>query len=236
MTALLGIATRLGLARLLLITDTRSEQGDLSEFADAGFAGGVDIVQLRDPDATPESAVAALRVLREVAQRYQGLVSVYESVDQAREFNADLLHLSERGPAAASARPALHQWALIGRSCHSPEQVDAALADEQVNYLTVGPVYGALPGPGGGLDLIRYAAGAAAPGSLSSKPWFAVGGVTVQNLDEVLAAGARRVAVTRAISDAADPEAASVALKDRLRRAWNEDPAMQSLSLKVFGL
>lgn len=236
MTALLGIATRLGLARLLLITDTRSEQGDLSEFADAGFAGGVDIVQLRDPDATPEAAVAALRVLRDVAQRYQGLVSVYESVDQAREFNGDLLHLSERGPAAASARPALHQWAMIGRSCHSPEQVDAALADEQVNYLTVGPVYGALPGPGGGLDLIRHAAAAAPPGSLASKPWFAVGGVTVQNLDEVIAAGARRVAVTRAISDAADPEAAAVALKDRLRRAWNEDPAMQNLSLKVFGL
>jgi len=236
MTALLGIATRLGLARLLLITDTRSEQGDLSEFVDAGFAGGVDIVQLRDPDAAPADTLAALRVLREVAQRYQGLVSAYELVDQAREFNADMLHLSERGPAASAARPALHQWAVIGRSCHSRAQVDAALADEQVNYLTVGPVYGALPGPQSGLELVRYAAAVAPPGNVGSKPWFAVGGVTGQNLDEVLAAGARRVAVSRAISDAADPEAAATGLKDRLRRAWTEDPAMQSLSLKVFGL
>lgn len=58
--------------------------------------------------------------------------------------------------------------------------------------------------------------------------------MTAANLDEVLAAGARRVAVTRAITEAEDAEAAAMALKDRLRRAWNEDPEMQGLTLKVF--
>ncbi len=234
MTALLGLATRLGLARLLLITATRSEIGDLAEFVDAGFAGGVDLIQLRDPDADKAELLAALKVLREVGYRYQGLVSVYESGPLAKEFQADLLHLSERGDAAAKARGYLHRWGLIGRSCHSRAQVDAAVADPDVNYLTVGPVYGGFPGAVPGLDLVRYTASVAPPSVKASKPWFAVGGITIANLDEVLAAGARRIAVSRAVSDAADPESAAMALKDRLRHSWNEDPAMQHLTLEVF--
>lgn len=233
-TALLGIATRLGLARLLLITDTRSEQSDLAEFVDAAFAGGVDILQVRDNDADEVALLEALGRAREVALRYQGLVGAFESIELAEDFKADLLHLSERGPAAAVARPHLHEWAVIGRSCHSRAQIDAALADPDVGYLTVGPVYDGFPSAHGGLALVRYAAQVAPPGNPAAKPWFAVGGVTRTNLDEVLAGGARRIAVSRAISDAADPEAAAMALKDRLRRAWNEDPAMQSLTLKLF--
>ena len=234
MTALLGLATRLGLARLLLITDTRSEMGDLPEFVDAGFAGGVDLIQLRDPDASESELLAALTVLREVGYRYQGLVSVYEAGPLAQKFQSDLLHLPERGIPAGTARGFLHKWGLIGRSCHSRAQIDAAVADPDVNYLTVGPVFGGLPGVVAGLDLVRHAAEVAPPSEKSSKPWFAVGGITSANLDEVLAAGARRIAVSRAISDASDPEAAAMALKDRLRHVWNEDPAMQHLTLQVF--
>ncbi len=234
MTALLGLATRLGLARLMLITGTRSEVGDLGEFIDAGFAGGVDLVQLRDPDADPATMLAALKVLREVGYRYQGLVSVFESGQLAEEFRADLLHLSERGEKAATARRHLHKWGLIGRSCHSRGQIEEAIADPDVNYLTVGPVYGGLPVGDSGLGLVRHAAKVAPPSAPESKPWFAVGGVTAANLDEILAAGARRIAVSRAITDADDPEAAAMALKDRLRHVWNEDPAMQSLTLKMF--
>ncbi len=234
MTALLGLATRLGLARLLLITGTRADVGDLAGFIDAGFAGGVDMVQLRDPDADEAALLAALKVMREIGYRYQGLVSVYESGALAEKFQSDLLHLSERGEKASVARTHLHQWGLIGRSCHSTEQIDAAVADPDVNYLTVGPVYGGLPMGDAGLALVRHAAKAAPTSSAESKPWFAVGGVTASNLDEVLDAGARRVAVSRAITDAADPEAAAMALKDRLRHVWNEDPAMQNLTLKMF--
>ncbi|MCC6496153.1 MAG: thiamine phosphate synthase [Propionibacteriaceae bacterium] len=234
MTALLGLATRLGLARLMLITGTRSEVGDLAEFIDAGFAGGVDLVQLRDPDADPDTLLAALRVLRDVGYRYQGLVSVYESGALAEKFQADLLHLSERGEKAAAARGHLHKWGLIGRSCHSRAQIEVAVADPDVNYLTVGPVYGGLPVGDAGLGLIQHAAKVAPPSDPKSKPWFAVGGITAANLDEVIAAGARRIAVSRAITDADDPEAAAMALKDRLRHVWNEDPAMQGLTLKLF--
>lgn len=116
MTALLGLATRLGLARLMLITGTRSGQGDLAEFVDAAFAGGVDAVQVRDPQATQPELLAALNAVRSVGYRYQGLVCAYESGPLAQEFQADLLHLPERGMGARLARGFLHKWALIGRS------------------------------------------------------------------------------------------------------------------------
>lgn len=234
MTALIGLATRLGLARLMLITGTRAKEGDLAGFIDACFAGGVDLVQLRDPEADDDASLAALKVMRDVGYRYQGLISVYESGALAEEFLADLLHLSERGEKASEARKHVHEWALIGRSCHSTSQIDAALTDPDVHYLTVGPVYGGLPMGDAGLALVRHAAKAAPPGSVTSKPWFAVGGITAANFDEVLDAGARRIAVSRAITDAADAEAAALTLKDRLRRIWNEDPAMQTLVLKLF--
>lgn len=234
MTALIGLATRLGLARLMLITGTRAKEGDLAGFIDAGFAGGVDLVQLRDPEADEDAQLAALKVMRDIGYRYQGLISVFESGALAEKFLADLLHLSERGEKAAEARKHVHEWALIGRSCHSTSQIDAALADPDVNYLTVGPVYGGLPVGDAGLALVRHAAKAAPPGSVDSKPWFAVGGITEGNLDEVLDAGAMRIAVSRAITDAVDAEAAALTLKDRLRHLWNEDPAMQTLVLKMF--
>lgn len=233
MTALLGLATRLGLARLLLITGTRMEQADLAAFADACFAGGVDLMQLRDPSADHDQLLTALTAMRKVALHYQGLVAVYGSAPLAQEFGADVLHLPERGIPAAEARGYLHEWALVGRSCHSRGQVDAALADPNVNYLNVGPVFGGLT-QDGGLDLVRHAAEVAPPGDAASKPWFAVGGITAGTLDQVLAAGARRISVSRAITSASDPEAAAISLKDRLRHAWNEDPAMANLTLQVF--
>ncbi len=233
MTALLGLATRLGLARLLLITGARTERGDLPTFADACFAGGVDLIQLRDPSADHDRLLEALKVMRGVALHYQGLVAVYESGPLAQEFGADVLHLPERGIPAAEARGYLHNWALIGRSCHSREQVDAALVDPDVDYLNVGPVFGGLTADGG-LELVRHAARVAPPGDPASKPWFAVGGITAGTLDLVLSAGARRISVSRAITAADDPEAAAISLKDRLRHAWNEDPAMQNLTLEVF--
>ncbi len=233
MTALLGLATRLGLARLLLITGARTEQDDLPTFADACFAGGVDLMQLRDPSADHDQLLNALTVMRSAALHYQGLVSVYESEPLAKEFGADVLHLPERGIPAAEARGYLHEWALVGRSCHSREQIYAALADPDVDYLNVGPVFAGLTADGG-LDLVRHTAEVAPPGDPASKPWFAVGGITAGTLDQVLTAGARRIAVSRAITAADDPEAAAISLKDRVRHAWNDDPAMQKLTLEVF--
>lgn len=231
MTVLLGVAARMRLARLLLITDLRTPHGDLPRFVAATLAAGVDIVQLRDPKADDEQVAAAFTQVREEVLRRKALLGLYDAVEVAQQVQADVLQLSERGADAARARESVHPWAWIGRSCHSRRQVDAALRDPQVNYLTVGPVVGGLFGAGG-LDLVEYAAGQAPPSDPASAPWFAVGGITLDNLDEVLAAGARRVAVSRAITDATDPAEAAAALKSRLVRAWKDDPGMDQV---VFG-
>lgn len=225
MTVLMGIATRLRLARLLMITDLRSD--DLAGFVAATVSAGVDIVQLRDPKADAESLAAGFAVARAHLKR-DALLGLYDALELAHEVNADLLQLSERGADTARARAGVHQWAVLGRSCHSRRQVDAALADPEVDFLTIGPVVGGLFGVGG-IDLVEYAAAAAPATDPASKPWFAVGGVTGENLDEVLAAGARRIAVSRAITAAENPAEAAADLKARLKQAWNDDPGMEKV-------
>lgn len=235
MTALQGIGTRLRLAKLLLITDERRESNDLADFADAALSGGVDLVQLRDGKGSRRDQLASLETLRTVAHRYQGLVSVYADTELAREFETDVLHLPT-GVNAGRARRFLHPFAVMGRSCGSPEQIDAALADPDVAYLTVGPVLDGFTflGHAPGLALVRHAAERAPVGEKSSKPWFAVGGITLANLDEVIDAGARRIAVGRAITHAPDPAEAAAVFKTRLREAWDADPAMERVVFDAF--
>jgi thiamine-phosphate pyrophosphorylase len=232
-TVRLGLATRLELARLLFITDCAGG-GDLAGLADAALAGGVDMVQLRDPSASEDEVLEAVSTLRAAVHRDQGLVANYGDVRLAAKANADVLQLSALGPDAASAHAGLHRWALVGRSCHSAEQVDAAVAEDGVGFFTVSPVFNTAGVGSGGLKLVSYAAKAAPPGDPASKPWFAVGGVNAENLDQVLAAGARRIGVTRAIAARKNPQAAAEELKERLRRAWNDDPAMAKVTFSAF--
>ena len=233
-TALLGVATRMRLARLLLITDLRAGIGDLPDFVAAALAGGVDIVQLRDPRADAKELADGFVAVRTVVLNRKALLGLFDAVEVAHEVQADVLQLSERGPSAALARASVHQWAQVGRSAHSRRQVDAALADADVDYLTVGPVVGGLFGAGG-LDLVAHAATQAPPTDPASKPWFAVGGITLDNLDDVLAAGARRVAVSRGIADAEQPTERAAAFADRLARAWKDDPGMDQVVLGSMG-
>lgn len=237
MTALLGLDTRLRLSRLYLCTDARAQQGDLGDFLDAAFAGGVDIVQIRQKGMRPEAELEALEVARAVAARYQGLVCVNDSPELASSFGADMLHLGQSDPPSADARPYLHPWALVGRSTHSPHQTDLAIADQLASYFCVGPVYPTATKPDYapvGLDLIRYAARVAPASDPAKKPWFAIGGINSGNLDEVIKAGARRVCVVRPITQASDPQQAAQTLSDRLHEAWRDDPKMEKYSLAAL--
>jgi thiamine-phosphate pyrophosphorylase len=111
---------------------------------------------------------------------------------------------------------------LLGRSTHTPEQVeDAAVAD--VDYFAVGPVHATPTKPGRpavGLELVRYAARAARP-----LPWFAIGGIDRDTVGDVVAAGARRIVVVRALTEADDPEAAARALRGALPQEAGVGPA-----------
>jgi thiamine-phosphate pyrophosphorylase len=214
-----GPLERLTTASLYLCTDARRERGDLAEFADAALAGGVDIIQLRDKGSAGErqfgplearQELDALAVLADAAQRHGALLAVNDRADIARAAAADVLHLGQDDLPLDIAREIIGGRPVIGRSTHDAAQVAAAI-DEPVDYFCVGPCWPTPTKPGRtapGLDLVRQAA-ALAP----DKPWFAIGGIDEQRLPMVVAAGARRVVVVRAITAAEDPQAAALALK-----------------------
>jgi thiamine-phosphate pyrophosphorylase len=213
---------RLRSASLYLCTDARRERGDLAEFADAALAGGVDIIQLRDKGSAGEEQfgpleakqeLAALEILADAARRHSALLAVNDRADIARGAGADVLHLGQDDLPLTLARDIVGPDPLFGRSTHSTDELAAAIAEE-VDYFCVGPCWPTPTKPGRpapGLDLVRSAAA-----SRTDKPWFAIGGIDADRLPQVLAAGARRIVVVRAITAADDPAAAARALKQAL--------------------
>ncbi|ALI24610.1 Thiamin-phosphate pyrophosphorylase [Mycolicibacterium fortuitum] len=212
-------------ATLYLCTDARRERGDLAEFADAALAGGVDLIQLRDKGSAGEKQFGplearqeldALEVLADAARRHGALLAVNDRADIALAAGADVLHLGQDDLPLDVARSVIGQRPVIGRSTHDAAQAAAAV-EEQVDYFCVGPCWPTPTKPGRtapGLDLVRSTAA-----SNPDKPWFAIGGIDQQRLPEVLAAGARRIVVVRAITGAEDPRAAAAELKATISAA-----------------
>ncbi|HIT76241.1 MAG TPA: thiamine phosphate synthase [Candidatus Avipropionibacterium avicola] len=226
----MGIDARLKLARLYLCTDARQEQGDFAEFVEAAVRGGVDIIQLRQKGLPQQQEIELVQQMRRIVQAHRGLSVVNDSPEIAGTAGADVVHLGQDDTAPARARTHLSSYAKIGRSTHDPDQIRAALDNLEVDYFAVGPVWQTPTKPDAvpvGVELVRTATTLAPPSDPTSKPWFAIGGVDASNLDVLIEAGARRICVVRAICDADDPEEAARVLKDRLRQAWQDDPAMQ---------
>lgn len=213
-----GARARLADARLYLCTDARKRQGDLPEFLDAVLAGGVDVVQLRDKGMEAGEELEHLQVFAEAARRHGRLLAVNDRADVAHAIGSDVLHLGQGDIPVPAARAILGGEVLIGRSCHAESEVAAAAAEPGVDYFCTGPCWPTPTKPGRhapGLDLVRYTAALR-----QDRPWFAIGGIDAGNLDEVLDAGATRVVVVRAITEAADPGAAAdLAKRVRARTA-----------------
>ncbi|MFR9795543.1 thiamine phosphate synthase [Streptomyces sp. MS06] len=208
---------RLADARLYLCTDARRRQGDLPEFLDAVLAGGVDIVQLRDKGMEAAEELEYLKVFAEACARHGRLLAVNDRADVAHAAGADVLHLGQGDLPVPAARRILGGEALVGRSTHSEAEAAAAAVQDGVDYFCTGPCWPTPTKPGRpapGLDLVRYTAGLG-----TDRPWFAIGGIDPGNLDEVLRAGARRVVVVRALTEADDPGKAAARFAERLREA-----------------
>lgn len=213
---------RLRTAKLYLCTDARRERGDLAEFAEAVLAGGVDIIQLRDTGSAGErrfgplgtqGQLAACEILADAAHRHGALLAVNHRADLARAAGADVLHLGQDDLPLEVVREIVGAATVIGRSTHEPSETARALA-EGVDYFCIGPCWATptKPGrPGVGLDRVQAVASSA-----GDMPWFAVGGIDEQLLPEVLDAGATRVVVVRALTEAADPGAAARRLRSVL--------------------
>jgi thiamine-phosphate pyrophosphorylase len=221
-------------ARLYLCTPVRPSFG---AFLDAVLAApGVDLVQVRDKGVgrqglewRDEAAALAIAVDAAASARSAHgtggrgpLVSANDRADLAAAVGVDVLHVGQDDIPPGLARRFVGPDVLIGLSTHDPAQLEAAVADPDVDYFCVGPVW-ATPTKEGrspvGLELPLLAAELAPPFAAGSKPWFVTGGVGEDTLDDVLATGARRVVVVRGITGAADPGAAAASLARRLRSA-----------------
>jgi thiamine-phosphate pyrophosphorylase len=205
---------RLDRSVLYLCTDARSRQGDLPEFLDAALRGGVDIVQLREKGLEAREELAYAEVFADAADRYGALWSVNDRADLAVAGCADVLHLGQDDLPVAMARQLVGDRPLIGLSSHDTAQVSAAATIHGVDYFCVGPCWPTPTKPGRpapGLPLVRTAAALG-----TTRPWFAIGGIDLDRLDAVIEAGARRVVVVRAITEADDPAAAAAALRAKL--------------------
>ncbi len=212
-----GLRERLGRARLYLCTGARRAQGDLAGFLDAVLGAGVDIVQLREKGLEAREELALLEVFADACRRHGRLLAVNDRADVALAAGAAVLHLGQDDLPVPAARQILGTAPLIGRSSHSPAQAAAAAGEPGVDYFCAGPVWATptKPGrPGTGLGLITEVARLR-----PERPWFAIGGIGLGQLDDVLAAGATRVVIVRAITEADDPAAAARAFAQRLRRA-----------------
>ncbi|MBE4719401.1 MULTISPECIES: thiamine phosphate synthase [unclassified Pseudarthrobacter] len=211
-------------ARLYLCTDSRRDRGDFGEFVDAAFAGGVDIIQLRDKAIEAAEELELLAVLQAAAERHGKLWAVNDRADVAMLSGAPVFHIGQKDLPVASARALLGAPTAIGLSTHTAEQIEGAIrlsggltSERGLDYFCVGPVWATPTKPGRaavGLELVRYAAEAvrAAGGAQATLPWFAIGGIDLGNVEQVVEAGAGRIVVVRAITEAPDPAAAAAAL------------------------
>jgi thiamine-phosphate pyrophosphorylase len=202
-----GRRERLGRARLYLVTDARQAQGDLEAFLDAVLGAGVDIVQLREKHAEAGDLLRWSEAFRAASDRHGALFLVNDRPDVALAAGADGVHVGQNDLPPRIARRIVGPDLIIGLSTHAADEYDTAPPD--ADYLCVGPVHATPTKPGRpatGLRLVRHAASRQRDGS-EGRPWFAIGGVDPATLPDVVAAGAGRVAVVRAIT--ADPDPAS---------------------------
>ncbi len=209
------VRARLADARLYLCTDSRGSRGDLVPFLDAVLGAGVDIIQLREKGLEAREELALLEVFADACQRHGGLLAVNDRADVALAVGADVLHLGQDDLPVPVARAILGPGPVIGLSSHSPMQADAAAVEPGVDYFCAGPLWTTPTKPGRpstGLGLLEHVAGLA-----PARPWFAIGGISLDRLDEVLEAGTTRVVVVRAITEADDPAAAAASFTRRLR-------------------
>ncbi len=196
---------RLAAAHLYLVCDAEPDT-----FLEAALRGGVDIVQLRMKHRHDAEIVANARRFERACREHGALFILNDHPDLVAEAGADGVHVGQDDMPASQAREIVGPELLIGLSTHEPEQIDRALS-AGVDYIGVGPVRETPTKPGRpavGLELVRYAAANA--GGL---PFFAIGGIAPENVDAARAAGATRVAVVRALTEAGDPESVARALR-----------------------
>jgi thiamine-phosphate pyrophosphorylase len=199
---------RLHDARLYFVAD----RDGMEHALEAALAGGADLFQLRDKDASDDELLAAAETARERCRAAGALFVLNDRPDLAATCGADGVHVGQDDMPVSRARMIVGDDAIVGLSTHSMQQAQAGCRSG-ADYIAVGPVH-ATPTKEGrpaiGVEPVKYAA------AHVSVPWFAIGGIDSTTVRDVVRAGARRIVVVRALTDADDPEATARELRASL--------------------
>ncbi|MFD0712415.1 thiamine phosphate synthase [Paenibacillus sp. GCM10027626] len=221
--------------RLYAITGENYHPGrQMIPVMEAALQGGADIVQLRAKNAPKREVLAKAYALRELTLRYNVPLIINDHIDVALAVEADGVHLGQDDLPLAEARRIVGPDRLIGISTHNIGQALAAQAGG-ADYIGVGPVYPTGTKPGRTAVTTSYVTEAA---SQISIPFVAIGGITPNNVDEVLRAGARRICAVSAIVGSDDPAAACRQLLARIAAADQqpkEGGSSQAVTIRVNG-
>jgi thiamine-phosphate pyrophosphorylase len=199
---------RLARSRLYLVLEAQPNGADPAQLLDAALRGGVDVVQLRDKGLPEDELVRAAEPFRRACAAHGALFVLNDRPDLVERAGADGVHVGQGDAPVADARRLLGGDRIVGLSATTASEL-AGDAD----YFGVGAIFGTPTKPDsqpGGLELVRAAR------DTLRVPWFVIGGIDGETIDEVVAHGAAGAAVVRAVRDADDPEAAARALRAAL--------------------
>lgn len=199
---------RLSWARVYFVCEALPHGEDPERLLNATMGAGAGMIELRDREQAKGVLGRSGATFRRLANTYSALFIVNDDPYLAMELGADGVHVGQDDMDPLEARRVMGPDAIIGLSTHSGEQIEAAAA-QPVDYISVGPIWETPTKegrPATGLELVGAAV------EIAPVPWFAIGGIDPGNVDQVVAAGAERICVVRAIRDADDPRAATTIL------------------------
>ena len=204
-------STAMRRSRLYLVT---SPNENLLETVEAALIGGLTLVQYRNKTADDTIRLEEAKKLCQLCHTYGAMFIINDRVDLALAVDADGVHLGQQDMPIAIARQLLGPQRLIGHSTTNPDEMQGAIADG-ADYIGVGPVYETPTKEGkaaAGLQYVSYAA------KNCPIPWFAIGGIDPNNINDVIDAGANRVAVVRCLMQVEQPTLVTQYLLSQLNR------------------
>ena len=186
--------------RLYVLISSSIATKSVKETSRLVIDGGADAIQLREKTISDSEFISLAGEVRDITTKRGSLLIINDRVHIAREINADGVHLGQHEMCALEARNIIGNEKIIGVSTHSITQAKQAQKDG-ADYIAIGPIYPTSTKdyePSVGIEIIREISGAV------SIPFIAIGAITLDNLDEILKAGASRIAVCSAIIGAKD--------------------------------
>jgi len=213
LTQRLSVAKRFEQVKLYVLITSTLCTGSVRETARAAIAGGADAIQLRET-SVPDAVMLALAAeLRELTDETGKLLIIDNRPDIAALIAADGVHLGQHDLPVAESRKLLRPGAIVGKSSHSVDQAKASV-NEGADYISVGPIFETKTkdvGPPVGEELLKQVA------EKVPLPLVPIGGITSKNVDQLVAAGAERVAVCSAVCAAKNPKSAAEAIRAKLK-------------------